>query len=86
MDWLRSIAVGSATRRIALQEPPVETALRGLPKVIQVKLVNQTLDRDADFCCVISRVDAICDGNDSDARKSEAFDHPVRVPDISGEA
>src|SRR5262249_38466548 len=86
MDWLRSIAVGSATCRIALQEPPVETALRGLPKVIQVQFVHKALDRDADFCCVISRVDAICDGNHSDAGKSETFDDPVSVPNISGEA
>ena len=86
MDWLRSIAVGSATRRIALQEPPIETAFRGLSKIIQVQLVHQTLDRDADFCGVISRVDTICDGYDSDPGKSETLDDPVRVPDISGEA
>jgi hypothetical protein len=86
MDWLRSIAIGSATRGIAFQELPVKAALGGLPKVIQVQLVHQTFDRNADFCRVISRVDAIRDGNDSDAGKSEALDDPVRVPDISGEA
>src|SRR5215470_11787881 len=86
MDWLRSIAIGSATRGIALQEPPVETALGGLSKIIQVQFVDQTFDRDTYFCRVISCIDAVCDGNDSDTGESEAFDDPVRVPDISGEA
>src|SRR5262245_24602402 len=85
MNWLRAIAICSAARGVALQELSVETPLGSFPKIIQVKLVHQAFDRDADFCRVISRVNAISNGDDSDAGKPETLDDPVGVPHIPRE-